>query len=141
MVIFIQAASVQFNPNADFEYVCTAGVYWSMIESGLALCAACLPVQYGLTKSQGVQSMVGSLQSAISLHSRSSPKGSAQRSKHSPHGSQEHIVIQVGAGNDGHALEMGGTSPMDGIIVTQSLEVVGDQRQENEEIRTGPCRV
>lgn len=114
-----------------------------MIESGLALCATCLPVHYGLTKSQGVQSMVRSLQSAISLHSRSSPKGSAQRSKHSPQGSQEHIVTQVGAeNNDGHALEMGGISPMDGIVVTQSLEQVGDQRQENnEEIRTGPYRV
>ncbi|KAL8655329.1 MAG: hypothetical protein Q9210_000960, partial [Variospora velana] len=43
----------QFNPNADFEFVCTAGLYWSMIESGLGLCAACLPVYYGLVRSKG----------------------------------------------------------------------------------------
>ncbi|KAL8705958.1 MAG: hypothetical protein Q9201_000952 [Fulgogasparrea decipioides] len=127
MVVFLQATSVQFNPNADFEFVCTAGLYWSMIESGLGLCAACLPVQYGLMKSKGVQSIVRSVQSAISLHSRSSPKNSAQRSKLSPQHSQEYIVTNAEgpAASDDHTLEMGRRPQHREIIVTHSLEQIG----------------
>ncbi|KAL8731128.1 MAG: hypothetical protein Q9181_004427, partial [Wetmoreana brouardii] len=76
MVVFLQATSVQFNPDADFECV---------------------------------QSIVRSVRSAISLHSRSSPKNSAQRSKLSPQHSQECIVTNAEgpAASDEHDLEMG----------------------------------
>ena len=52
--------------------LCTAGSYWSMIEAGLALCASCLPAQYGLFQSKGLQSLVRSVRSAVSLRSLSS---------------------------------------------------------------------
>jgi hypothetical protein len=86
MVVFIQATSVNYDPHADFEckwthfdrnfllnlmraVICTSGLYWSMIEAGLGVCAACLPAQYGLFNTKGVQSIVNSVQSAISLRS------------------------------------------------------------------------
>jgi len=40
-----------------------------MIEVGLAVCAACLPAQYCLFNKKGLQSIVNSVQSAISLRS------------------------------------------------------------------------
>ncbi|KAG4029788.1 hypothetical protein MFRU_014g00870 [Monilinia fructicola] len=69
MTVFIQATAVNYDPHADFEFICTSGLYWSMIESGLGVIAACLPAQYGLLNTKGVQSIVASVQSAISLRS------------------------------------------------------------------------
>ncbi|CAD6448222.1 233e18dd-bbc7-4aaf-9392-5be7a1c50f53 [Sclerotinia trifoliorum] len=69
MIVFIQATAVNYDPHADFEFICTSGLYWSMIESGLGIIAACLPAQYGLLNTKGVQSLVASVQSAISLRS------------------------------------------------------------------------
>jgi len=40
-----------------------------MIEAGLAVCAACLPAQYGLFNKKGLLSVVNSVQSALSLRS------------------------------------------------------------------------
>jgi hypothetical protein len=40
-----------------------------MVESGLGVLAACLPTQYALFGSTGLQSIVNSVRSAISLHS------------------------------------------------------------------------
>ncbi|KAL9630654.1 MAG: hypothetical protein Q9164_006311, partial [Protoblastenia rupestris] len=124
MVIFIQATSANYDPNADFALLCTSGAYWSMIESGLGLCAACLPVQYGLMKSKGVQSIVRSVQSAISLRSLSSHGTTAQASKISPQPSQEHIATNAEgpARDDYNTLEMGRVPQEHEIIVTRSFE-------------------
>jgi hypothetical protein len=43
-----------------------------MLEAGLGVMAACLPVQYGLFKSEKVQSMIRSIHSLTSLGSRGS---------------------------------------------------------------------
>ncbi|QSZ30119.1 hypothetical protein DSL72_004639 [Monilinia vaccinii-corymbosi] len=83
MIVFTKATAVNYDPHADFEFICTSGLYWSLIESGLGIIAACLPVQYGLLSTQGVQSIVASLQSAISL--RSMRIASQQAQEHSSH--------------------------------------------------------
>ena len=94
-----------------------------MIESGLGLCAACLPVQYGLMKSKGVQSIVRSVQLAISLRSLSPRESGAQTSKLSPQPSQEYIASNAeGPARDGHSLELGQKPHENEIVVTQSLE-------------------
>lgn len=46
-----------------------------MLEAGLGVMAACLPVQYGLLKSEKVQSMIRSIHSLTSLGSRGSGSG------------------------------------------------------------------
>ncbi|KAJ8070211.1 hypothetical protein OCU04_000597 [Sclerotinia nivalis] len=83
MIVFIQATAVNYDPHADFEFICTSGLYWSMIESGLGIIAACLPAQYGLLNTKGVQSLVASVQSAISLRSiRSSSQHPSLENRH-----------------------------------------------------------
>lgn len=47
-----------------------------MLEAGLGVMAACLPVQYGLFRSEKVQSMIRSIHSLTSLGSRGSGSGS-----------------------------------------------------------------
>ncbi|KAB8302374.1 hypothetical protein EYC80_005800 [Monilinia laxa] len=68
MIVFIQATA-HSPTNRPPPVICTSGLYWSMIESGLGVIAACLPAQYGLLNTKGVQSIVASVQSAISLRS------------------------------------------------------------------------
>ena len=95
-----------------------------MIESGLGLCAACLPVHYGLMKSKGVQSLVRSVQSAISLRS-TSPRGSGGPvSKVASQTSREIIATDAeGPARDGdRSLEMSPTPQEHEIIVTHSLK-------------------
>ncbi|QKX53488.1 uncharacterized protein TRUGW13939_00567 [Talaromyces rugulosus] len=72
MVIYQRALSVQFDPDADEEYLTTLTTYFSMLEAGLGVMAACLPVQYGLFRSEKVQSMIRSIHSLTSLGSRGS---------------------------------------------------------------------
>lgn len=123
MVIFIQATSVNYNPHADFEFLCTSGLYWSMIESGLGLCAACLPVQYGLMKSKTIQSVVKSVQSAISLRLLSPPRSVHHGSKLSSQPSQEYITSNAeGPARDDHTMEMGRMPQEHEIVVTHSLD-------------------
>ena len=101
-----------------------------MLESGLGLRAACLPAQYGLVKSQEVQSLVRSVQSAISLRSQNSPKHSVQRSKTSSQLSQEHIVTHAeGPARNDHVLEMGRIPQEHEILVTHDLEQARDIEQ------------
>ncbi|PQE28267.1 plasma membrane Pth11 protein [Rutstroemia sp. NJR-2017a WRK4] len=68
MVIFIQATAGIYNP-LQLHVLCTTGLYFSLLECALGLLAACLPAQYGLLSTQGVQSLIGSVRSAISLRS------------------------------------------------------------------------
>lgn len=94
-----------------------------MIESGLGLCAACLPVHYGLHKSKTLQSIIRSVQSAISLRSLS-PRGSAHdQTKLSPQASEVHIATSAaGPARDGHSLEMGPMPKGNEILVTHRLD-------------------
>ncbi|MCJ1456795.1 hypothetical protein MMC28_007160 [Mycoblastus sanguinarius] len=120
MVIFIQATSVNYNPNADFECKLLLPYH---IEPKLTSKTTCLPVQYGLMKSKAIQSIVRSVQSAISLRSLSSRGSGAQATKLSSQPSQEYIVSNAeGPANDGHILEMGRIPQEHGIVVTHSLE-------------------
>ncbi|ESZ99267.1 hypothetical protein SBOR_0308 [Sclerotinia borealis F-4128] len=89
MIVFIEATAVNYDPHADFEFICTSGLYWSLIESALGIIAACLPAQYGLLNTPGVQSLVASVQSAISLRSM---RSSSQHPNHSPNHSHEFAV-------------------------------------------------
>lgn len=54
-------------------------MYWSMLESGLGFCAACLPTLYALFKSRGIQSIVRSVRSMASLHSHHGSKDSSPK--------------------------------------------------------------
>ena len=94
-----------------------------MIESGLGLCAACLPVQYGLMKSKGVQSIVRSVQSVMSMRLLSPHRSANQASKLSSQPSQEHFTTHAeGPARDDYTLEMG-PMPLDNeIVVTRSFE-------------------
>ncbi|EED15455.1 conserved hypothetical protein [Talaromyces stipitatus ATCC 10500] len=76
MVIYQRALAVQFDPDSDEEYLTTLTTYFSMLEAGLGVIAACLPVQYGLLKSEKVQSIIHSVHSLTSLGSRGSSNNS-----------------------------------------------------------------
>ncbi|TGO08350.1 hypothetical protein BTUL_0213g00070 [Botrytis tulipae] len=145
MIVFIQATAVNYDPHADFEFICTSGLYWSLIESSLGVIAACLPAQYGLLNTPGVQSLVASVQSAISLRSmRSSSQHPSQCDAHdsqrnlygnvdtkmepwiTAHGSETQNIIAHAEGparyeREGE-LEEGGLKGKKGIVVTNSFE-------------------
>ncbi|KAF7906310.1 hypothetical protein EAF00_000589 [Botryotinia globosa] len=145
MIVFIQATAVNYDPHADFEFICTSGLYWSLIESSLGVIAACLPAQYGLLNTPGVQSLVASVQSAISLRSmRSSSQHPSQcdaldsqrnlygnvDTKMEPwttaHGSETQNIIAHAEGPARYeregGLEEGGLKGKRGIVVTNSFE-------------------
>lgn len=100
-----------------------------MIEAGLGICAACLPAQYGLFNTQGVQSIVNSVQSAISLRSirsqsqRDSPGGSGyvqQSESWASESDTKNITAHAeGPGQYDVGLEAGMRK---GILVTNSFE-------------------
>ena len=97
-----------------------------MIESGLGLCAACLPAQYSLIKTRGLQSVIRSVQSAISLRSISpnrSPRGSnGMPSKLESQPSNVHITAYAEApSRDDPSLEMGPFPSENTITVTHSF--------------------
>ena len=98
-----------------------------MIESGLALCAACLPASYSLVRSKGLQEIVRSVQSILSLRSLSSHgsgRGSRERgSRLKSQPSEDPIVTHAEgpARNDGD-IEMALPQREDGIVVTQSFD-------------------
>ncbi|CAF9943701.1 MAG: hypothetical protein ALECFALPRED_000975 [Alectoria fallacina] len=79
MVIYYKALTVQFDPDADFEYITTLTSYFSLLEAGLGLCAACLPVQYGLLRSEKVRSIFRSIYSLATLGSRGSRSSRTSR--------------------------------------------------------------
>ncbi|CCD45564.1 hypothetical protein BofuT4_P045820.1 [Botrytis cinerea T4] len=145
MIVFIQATAVNYDPHADFEFICTSGLYWSLIESSLGVIAACLPAQYGLLNTPGVQSLVASVQSAISLRSmRSSSQHPSQCDAHdsqrdlyarsmdtkmepwtTAHGSETQNIIAHAEGPARYEREgelEGGLKGNKGIVVTNSFE-------------------
>jgi hypothetical protein len=74
MIVFIQAVQQlkkDFKSSGDNDLITTAGLYWSMIESGLGLLAACLPTIYHLLRKQAKTITDHSGTSGISLRSLS----------------------------------------------------------------------
>ncbi|KAI9699153.1 MAG: hypothetical protein M1820_007232 [Bogoriella megaspora] len=69
LAIYHGALTVQFDPDADFEYITTLTSYFSTLEVGLGLCASCLPVLYGLLQSKTVRDI---LRTIVPLESRAS---------------------------------------------------------------------
>ncbi|KAF7932852.1 uncharacterized protein EAE98_004151 [Botrytis deweyae] len=59
------------DPNADNDLLTTRSLFWSMLESGLALVACCLPSLNSLAGLPAFRSMIDSLRSIASLHSSS----------------------------------------------------------------------
>ncbi|KAL9135928.1 MAG: hypothetical protein Q9175_002859 [Cornicularia normoerica] len=82
MVIYYKALTVQFDPDADFEYITSLTSYFSLLEAGLGLCAACLPVQYALLRSEKVRSIFQSVYSLATLGSRGSVNSRGSRGSH-----------------------------------------------------------
>ncbi|KAI9692056.1 MAG: hypothetical protein M1820_009559 [Bogoriella megaspora] len=131
MVMFVQLTSANYSATVDFELLCTAGLYWSMIEAGLALCAACLPASYSLVRSKGLQGFIRSVQSALSLRSLSSrSRGSGRASGErptvmDPGPSADHIVTNAeGPARNNSDIEMGSPPTEDKIVVTRSVDTV-----------------
>jgi len=54
--------------------VITRGLYWGMMESGLAIVACCMPTLHALILKSSIESIVRSIRSATSLQSFSSGK-------------------------------------------------------------------
>ncbi|OKL61612.1 hypothetical protein UA08_03613 [Talaromyces atroroseus] len=80
MAIYQRALSVQFDPDSDEEYLTTLTTYFSMLEAGLGVIAACLPVQYGLLKSENMRNVIRSIHSLTSLGSRGGTSNSNSNS-------------------------------------------------------------
>ncbi|KAL8796261.1 MAG: hypothetical protein Q9195_001376 [Heterodermia aff. obscurata] len=131
-------SAVQFDPNTDFEYITTLTSYFSMLEAGLGLCAACLPVQYGLLHSEKVRSIFRSIYSLGSPHGSHHSSHESRRSRkshrlHDPwqitdNGSQSseaniplpaHAAVAARSPSE---LELGVLRRPDKILVTRSFE-------------------
>ncbi|KAK5637481.1 hypothetical protein RRF57_013196 [Xylaria bambusicola] len=70
-------------------------MYWSMIEAGLSLIAACLPTTQHLFRGISLASVVASVRSAISLSSLGTQGSSGSRSRPTVHpydGNQDSMV-------------------------------------------------
>jgi len=74
MVIYIQATSIAFQEHVDNDLLITRGLYWAMIEAGLALVACCLPTMSALTHKKSIDSAIRSVRSRISLKSNGSQR-------------------------------------------------------------------
>jgi len=87
MVIYIESNAVLFGGHVDVDMLTTGSIYWSTLESGIGLIAACLPVLYRVLVTSGIESMINSVRSAVSLRTMS-PRSSENKSKASPAGSK-----------------------------------------------------
>ncbi|CAD6576753.1 MAG: hypothetical protein ASARMPRED_007869 [Alectoria sarmentosa] len=82
LVLYLQTqqAAIQEIP-VDFDESITLIMYWSTIETGLALIAACLPTLSYLFNGVSLQSAVNSVRSALSLGSVRSTRKSTEPSR------------------------------------------------------------
>ncbi|KAF2233660.1 hypothetical protein EV356DRAFT_567901 [Viridothelium virens] len=95
MVLYIEVINAGSDPNMDEDLTLTRVFYWSMIEAGLALIAACLPTLQTLLPVISTQQIIDSVRSIFSLHSQhSSSHGSRfiELSGQERTGSTAHIV-------------------------------------------------
>lgn len=76
LAIFITQIERSNDPTLDTNMSVSTVVYWSMIEAGLSLIAACLPTAQHIFRGHSVGSVVASVRSAISLPSITRSRGS-----------------------------------------------------------------
>ncbi len=89
-------------------------LYWSMIEAGLAIIAACLPTLQFLIRKVSLDSVVSSVRSALSLHSMRS-----QQPESRPMG--PYTSIQAGGEVASITPIVGESNPSD-VLVTGSMD-------------------
>ncbi|TEY35970.1 hypothetical protein BOTCAL_0570g00010 [Botryotinia calthae] len=78
LVIYYHAKQVAFKTGVDNDLLVTQIIFWSTIESGLALIACCLPVIHSLFRKESLESAIRSIRSMASLRSQSSNSSRAQ---------------------------------------------------------------
>lgn len=76
LAIYMTQIKYSLDPTMDENKSVSTVLYWSMIEAGLSLIAACLPVTQHLFRGQSIGSVVASVRSAISLPSLTGTPGS-----------------------------------------------------------------
>ncbi|CAG8961550.1 hypothetical protein HYFRA_00013969 [Hymenoscyphus fraxineus] len=76
-VFYLELIATEGNPNM----INTNGLYWMLMETGLALIAVNLPPLYGTVKDGGVETVVRSVRSFTSIVSTSSRASSKQNTK------------------------------------------------------------
>jgi len=67
--IFVSSVKRSLDPTLDENLSVSTVIYWSMIEAGLSLIAACLPTTQHIFRGHSLGSVVNSVRSAISLPS------------------------------------------------------------------------
>lgn len=120
--------------------ITTLTSYFSLLEAGLGLCAACLPVQYGLLRSKKIRSIFQSIYSLATLGShgsrgsRSSRRSGARSSrlrdpvsgdKNGSQSSEMEVPLPTHAAGHGagHSeLETGNSQDVDASVVTKSFD-------------------
>ena len=118
----------------NFEVSLTANLYWSMVESGVALIAVCLPTFRALLGKAAPEGILQSFRRIFTLHSRSSQshqtshksvKLEDQRSSTERFvpSSNDHEMpgIQSYAMHDLKAANSDGAAPKEGILVHKTL--------------------
>ena len=144
MVIYQKATAAKFHPGSHVDIDLTAAIsmYWSMLESGLGFCAACLPTIYTIVKSKSLQSIVRSVGSMMSIHSdrsqgREGPKqpksspintaGNTSWSKISEEQTLRSISTTDASAKQGvESIELEPMPPHDRIHMTQTYTVEGE---------------
>lgn len=85
-----------FNPALDGDKDISLILFWTMVEAGTAIIAACLPTLRALTGKHILEDFLRSVKSTFSLSSKTSgvsfPLSSASRSHHNGGSSVEHIT-------------------------------------------------
>ncbi|MCJ1314646.1 hypothetical protein MMC25_008328 [Agyrium rufum] len=81
LVIIADEDSEAFGEKVDNDLLITKGLYWGMVEAGLALIACCLPTLNALFAKKSIESVIRSIRSAVSLGSMFS--GRSEYSHHS----------------------------------------------------------
>lgn len=74
--VFITQIERSTDPTLDVNMSVSTVVYWSMIEAGLSLIAACLPTAQHIFRGHSMGSVIASVRSAISLSSITRSRGS-----------------------------------------------------------------
>ncbi|KAI0382175.1 hypothetical protein F5Y04DRAFT_279959 [Hypomontagnella monticulosa] len=75
--IFVTQIKYSLDPTIDENKSVSTILYWSMIEAGLSLIAACLPTTQNLFHGRSVGSVIASVRSAIPLPSLARSQGSS----------------------------------------------------------------
>jgi len=79
LIIFYHAKEVAFQPGQDNDLLLTQILFWSFIESALALIACCLPLVHSVFLKSSIESAVRSIRSLASLRSSNGSAGSRVR--------------------------------------------------------------